>query len=210
MSRCSRHTKSTVYGPIGSWRTNLYPRSARARRRCHRRSSALVELCRSALARLVFLKLAPRIVAMPPHPALRADLSPQAGRGKTRAMEQRHVIQITRHVTDQHVGSTSHHGTSPLPACGERSISSAARNRVRGRFHRPCKVENSSTHFGEAPSPARFARDLSPQAGRGRARATPDRPARVMDHSYLNAGTTCWPKRRMELRTSSAGMCPIS
>ena len=61
---------------------NLQPFIARERSGYHSRSSASVALERSCRALTVFFRLAPRMSFVPlTRRALRADLSPQAGRG---------------------------------------------------------------------------------------------------------------------------------
>src|ERR1043165_5997009 len=80
ISRRSRRTKSTTYGPIGSWRTNLQPSIARDLSLFQRRSSAFVEFSRRRRARVVLIALAPRMRRLPlTRLASLGDLSPQAG-----------------------------------------------------------------------------------------------------------------------------------
>src|SRR3954453_10069808 len=68
MSLRSRHTKSTINGPIASCRTNLNPPSRRSRKANQSLRSASVCEPRSLRSILTFLRLGPRIA---PHPARR-------------------------------------------------------------------------------------------------------------------------------------------
>src|SRR5438270_9718800 len=86
MSRASRHRKSTIYGPIGSCRTNLKLCGLRPRRLLHNRASAGMSARRRERARRIwrrgvkdmadpYMRQHRRAMRAGPHPALRATFS---------------------------------------------------------------------------------------------------------------------------------------